>query len=216
MYYDYTVSRKRIMNLIEESKELLYIKGISLHSYFSFESVDLFSQLSKACDRNVNIKILVLDPTCEQAKLRSFREYLIKNPNAKYNDFSEKARKNERLYTDTIATIRFMMAELSEQIVLNKIGVHLFYSAPECFSLINDSSTLIEQYQYGKIPSKDHVGLILGGDVPLFEYSRNKQQDETRTKRDPYNLFKYSFEYVYDYCSISLNDFVKNNEEILL
>jgi len=216
MYYDYAISKQRIIKLIEDSKDFLFIKGISLHSYFSFESIDLFSSLMKACERGVRIRVLLLNPNCEQAKMRSFREYLIKYPSAKYEDFSEKARKYERLYTDTISTIRFMMTELRSSIETDKIGVNLFHSAPECFSLINDDSTLVEQYQYGKIPSKDHVGLILGGDIPLFEYSRSQDNTDASTRKDPYNLFKYSFEYVYDYCSISVEDFIKQNDDVLI
>jgi hypothetical protein len=211
MFYNYNESRYRIIQLIKNTKKTLWIKGISLHSYFTFSREDLFSALADAYERGVDVRVLLMDPNGEQAKLRSFREYLMSHPTSQLEHFDEKARKNERLFTDTTGSISFIRTQLRRRIKPNiDLNIRLYKSGPECFTLLTDDAVLVEQYHYGKIvdvANGSQPGLILGGDVPVTEYRRVPPGKIIDIKKDPYQLFKDSFDYVFNHCSIELNEY---------
>lgn len=210
MYYDYAESRARIITLIEQSKEILWIKGISLHSYFTFARDELFQAIADAYERGVDVRILLIDPNSEQARLRSFREYLMSHPTSQLEHFDQQARAGERLFTDTGGSINFINLQLRRRIKSNTdLNVRLYNSGPDCFTLLTDAAVLIEQYHYGKIETADESrpGLILGGDVPVIEYKRIPESQIADKKKNPYQLFKNSFEYVFKHCSMGLDEY---------
>jgi len=207
MFYNYAESRARIIKLIEKTQKRLWIKGISLHSYFTYANSDLIEAVIKAYERNVDVKILLINPNSEQAKFRSFREYLMGHPDSQMEHFDEKARHGERLYTDTATSINFIRLQLKNRILNKELGVKLYNSGPECFTLLTDEAVLVEQYHYGKITGSVQTGLILGGDIPVTEYLKKQADQIADKKKDPYQLFMDSFEYVYDHCSIGFNEF---------
>jgi hypothetical protein len=207
MYYDYNESRARIIKLIERTQHCLWIKGISLHSYFTYANADLIEALIRAYERNVDVKILLINPNSEQAKLRSFREYLMSHAASQLEHFDDRARHGERLFTDTATSINFIRMQLTNRIQNRDLGVKLYNSGPECFTLLTDEAVLVEQYHYGKIPAAGRTGLILGGDIPVTEYRRIPEEQIADRKKDPYRLFRDSFEYVYNHCSIGLDEY---------
>lgn len=211
MYYDYDESRARIIRLMEETNRILWIKGISLHSYFTFTRDELFRTVVDAYERGVDVRILLINPNCEQAKLRSFREYLMSHPNSRIELFDERARQSERLFTDTTGVINFIKLQLRRRIKPGtELNVRLYHSGPECFTLVTDHSVLVEQYHYGKIvDSADETqpGLILGGDIPVLEYAKVPEDQLVDRKKNPYQLFKDSFDYVFNHCSIDLEEY---------
>ncbi len=203
IFYDQDISRNRIIHLIKNTNKILWIKGISLKSYFRSNS-PLCMAIYDACKRNVeDIKILMIDPDSEQGEIRSFREYLINNPTGRSEDFVDDARKRQRLYKDTMDSIEFIEENLVEfsQNKKSNFQVRLFKSAPEAFILITDESVLVEQYHYGKI-DKDIEGMkkILGGDFPIFEYHKTTNGEEEETFA-PYKILKDHFEFVFNRCS---------------
>ena len=207
IYYDFSESRARIIKLIEQTKESLWIKGISLHSYFTYANADLIEAVIRAYERNVDIKILLINPNSEQAKLRSFREYLMSHPTSQLDHFDDRARRGERLFTDTTSSINFIKMQLRSRIQNRDLGVRLYSSGPECFTLLTDEAALVEQYHYGKVQAAAQTGLILGGDMPITEYKKIPSETIADRKKDPYLLFKNSFKYVYDHCSIGLDEY---------
>jgi len=208
IFYDFNLSRKRIIHLISDPENTtLWIKGISLRSFFQYG--DLYDVIAKASKReNLDIKILLIDPDCEQAKIRSFREFLMTNPSAKPEEFREEARKAQRLYKDTtesITLIRAFLKELSLDNQTLRFKVKLFSSAPEAFMLITDKSALVEQYHYGKIrpvSTEEFSSKILGGDIPVLEYEKLPSSKSSSTIKDPYRIFRDHFQFVFDYFAI--------------
>ena len=211
MFYNFEESRSRIVKLIENTKNILWIKGISLQSYFTHAREDLFSVVANAYERGVDVRILLINPDSEQAIQRSFREYLLSHPTSQLDRFDERARSNERLFRDTIGSIRFIKLELRGRLVPGTdLNVRLYNSSPECFTLLTDESVLVEQYHYGKIVDRtdeNRPGLILGGDVPVTEYGKITARRDFERRRDPYQLFKDSFNYVFKHCSIDLDEY---------
>ena len=197
-------SRQRILHLISKTKKILWIKGISLKSFFKYG--DLFDSISNAClIETLDIRILLIDPNSEQARLRSFREFLMIRSDSKLDEFSDDERKKQRLYKDTmdsIANISDHLKELNSSCTNHNFKARIFFSAAEAFTLITDDGALVEQYHYGKIrptQSQDSKGKILGGDFPVVEYKRNDND-----VFDPYRILKDHFNYIFNNCSSEL------------
>jgi len=209
IYYDSAKSQKRILRLIEQTQKSLYIKGVSLHSFFRHG--DLFNAIINACKRGVSVKVLLVDPNCEQARYRSFREYRILHKKATLTEFTETVQKSARLYSDTVQSIDFIQKQ-TKLLDLTTLDARLYFSAAEAFCLITDTSVIVEQYHYGTISPNPYESL-LGGDVPVIEYKNFTPEDEdigfltARDKvKDPYLLFKDHFDFVFEHCSKGLDD----------
>ena len=213
MYYDTAKSRNRILRLIEDpDNKTLWIKGISLRSFFQVGS-DLYIALLRACTFDgLDIRILLIDPESEQAQLRSFREYRIRHPEATFSDFSESEQHRQRLYLDTSASveqIKYLKQRLKQKKSGQKFQARLFHSAPEAFMLLTDKVAIVEQYHYGKIAQQEsEIDLdqkTLEGDVPLIEYG-NRLTDGTQLSENPYRIFLDHFQYVFDHCSQEIRE----------
>lgn len=207
MYYDPFLWKKRVFHLMESANERLYLKGITLHSFFS--DGELFDSFSKVAGRpGLKVRVMLIDPECEQAKMRSFREYLLKHPNANWHDFcNKKIYKRETLYVHTKESMENMLNLLEELSASQKscdIGVKKFISAPEGFMLLTDQSVLVEQYHYGKIrvPKQNDDTIqskILWGEVPALEYSKPNLQTTSEVPfRNLHLLFEDHFLFVYN------------------
>ena len=213
IYYDPGKSQKRILRLIEQTQKILYIKGVSLHSFFRHGP--LFREIINACKRGVSVKVLLVDPNCEEARYRSFREYRILHKQATLAEFTESVQKNERLYSDTVASIQFIKKQRTLH-DLNNLDARLYFSAAEAFCLLTDASVIVEQYHYGTI-SPDPYESSLGGDVPVIEYKNFTPEDEDiyllagRDKvKDPYLLFRDHFNFVFEHCSKGMDDITES------
>lgn len=216
MYSEKDLCKEKMLYLMNTTKDILYIKGISLRSFF--RTGKLFDTFCKiATKEGLEVKILLIDPECEQAKFRSFREYLLKNPDTEFRNFQEEEtlRKSQDLYKDvevSIGNIKDYLKELSREGKKHNIAVRVYSSAPECFMLLTDDSVLVEQYHYGKIspPEKETEKIksrLLGGDVPAIEYKKpDSEMLKTHSLRNPYEIFKNHFEYVFKYCSKSVEE----------
>lgn len=215
MHMKTDMQKKRMKYLITTTKKTLYIKGITLKAFFrTNDNEGLFDALRKAALRDgLKVRILLINPDEEQAKLRSFKEYLLSKPSARLNEFIEKSEhERQDLFRDTKLSINYIddaINEMSKNSSSPDIKLKLYKSAPDCFMLLTDESVLVEQYHYGKIspPMKDQDKIenkLLKGDVPVFEYA--KPSDEILKEnvlRNPYNIFKDNFEYVFEHCSIN-------------
>ena len=205
IYYEKNLSqqksKERILYLIKNTQKRLWIKGISLKSFFKYG--DLFDAISNACSiAGLDIKVLLIDPDCDQAKIRSFREYLMNDETRNLSYFNDEERRKQPLYKDTmdsITNIRDHIKELNNYCNKHNFSARIYHSSPEAFILITDESALIEQYHYGKIrptTSQSSKGKILGGDFPVIEYKRNDKDSF-----DPYKILNNHFEFVFTHCS---------------
>lgn len=207
IYYDPKRSEQRILHLIDKTTEVLYIKGVSLHSFFRHGK--LFKAFLNACKRGVTVKVQLIDPESEQAKYRSFREFRIMNKDAQLKDFTPETRVRERLYVDTQASIQFIQNHVT-RLNLSNIHVRAYRSAPEGFLLMTDDAALIEQYHYGTISASEEEA-TLGGDFPVIEYKNFTAEDESALllsdrdkEKDPYRLLKDHFNFVFDHCAADI------------
>ncbi|MDY0357735.1 MAG: hypothetical protein RBR19_17765 [Sedimentisphaerales bacterium] len=210
IYYDSDLSRQRILHLIRQpDNKRLWIKGISLRSFFRWG--DLFDALTTVARRpDIDLRILLINPDSEQANMRSFREFAMTGSPMTFDGFDDDARRDQRLYKDTVESInqvRGFLQECRQREEKVEMRVKLFRSATEAFLLITDDSVLVEQYHYGKIgPGLDGETSrkILGGDVPLIEYSRREKSGDNILK-DPYRIFSDHFEFVFDHYAASID-----------
>ena len=200
--YDADINKKRLIELINKTKNVLWIKGITLKSIFQYdgEIVEAISNLYNNKDVNVDIKVLILDPLCDQAKYRSFREYLLIKPGGKIKDFTDEIRKQQRLYKDVNVSVESIESHFQgKEGGGSKFQVKEFQSAPEAFILITDDVAVVEQYHYGKIRPSNRK--ILAGDIPMIEY---KRKDDNIDVRNPYAIFRDHFEFVFKNCAEDL------------
>jgi hypothetical protein len=203
IFYDQALTRNRILHLISASKYRLWIKGISLRSFFQYG--DLFDALVKAVIRGVEVRVLLIDPDREQAKMRSFRELRMARGDADWDSFTEEELRQQRLYRETTESIAHISRFIGELRQLPPNPAHgsfearLFASSPEAFVMLTDSAALVEQYHYGKIkPAEgDSMGGILGGDVPVLEYGR--QTPGKNPLKAPYRIFEDHFRFVFEF-----------------
>lgn len=218
IFVDPDDARKRILYLLEHTRSTLCIKGISLHSFFDADG-QLYWRLKKLVERGVRVKLLLLDPECEQAKYRAFREWLIEQGETAlpYEEWSKDSRylKDSNLWKDTRMSIRGIRS-LSNAGAQAQIEAHLYGCSPSCFVLIaDDRAALLEQYHYGKLQeSAEETGrssVILGKDMALYEFERpithgreddvKLDSDDSGVTRDTFALLQDDFDFVFTKCS---------------
>jgi hypothetical protein len=218
VYHNASRAKDRMVHLLEHAQHYVVIQGISLHSFFT--PGRLLSALGNAMRERgdqLHVTILLLNPDCEQAKIRSYRERTRVWEKASIAEFVEQGgHQKSDLYRHTeksLDAIREFVHvhrndETSKPIDLR---VGLYSSAPSCFALLADHRVMIEQYHYGKIVP-DATRLILGKDMPLFEYIDWTHPDLTEFElgglalyahdplRMPYVLIRDHLDYVASLC----------------
>ncbi len=195
---------KRMKFLIKNTKEILWVKGVSLYHTLGERGLIHATFLGKYKEIG-NIRMLVLDPCCAQAQMRAFREHLIRYPESEqgYEGFRDKEGWTEGpLFTDTNASIK-NGGELSRALNEERgapanepFSVRTFTSAPDAFIMITDDSVLFEPLHYGsKRPIYNTPkGPILSGDMPMIEFSKGDGSGV-------YDMLKESFQFVFDHFS---------------
>ncbi len=207
-YYDPKVSRDRLVHLIKNPENgRIWIKGISLRSFFE-EGADLYEALRKAClERDVDVRILVIDPESEQARYRSYREYKIRHPgDTGIESYPLEAQASQRLSVDTRQSLEVagrLVEELGRIGARSSLSIRKFKSAPEAFLLLTDQSVLVEQYHYGRAQLEDDGRVTLEGEVPVLEYAARREGTDLDSpyEKHPYRIFKDHFKFVFEHCS---------------
>lgn len=214
VFHESGEGKERILWLLENAKRRIYIQGISLLSFF--DSGEFFARIHKHIAKGqVEIKVLLIDPDNEQAKYRSFREYLFEDPNMSFEEYllEPKLHSKMQLKSDTQKTIRHIRSAYGSKPMQN-FEVKAYNSAPNCFMLIVDDSLLIEQYHYGKKVPADYVSkfpIILGKDSPLIEYINDENVEsaarlyKSNALRNPFNLMLDHFDFVFGKCAKPLD-----------
>jgi hypothetical protein len=216
VYTDPLTARERMLYLLEHAEKNVDIQGISLHSFLR-ERDRLLGALEDLVRRGgVDIRILFIDPSSEQAKFRSFREALFANPKLTWSEYGGRVRMHETssLYRDTDMAIR-NLRQMVTDVAANdpepqwtlSLEARTYSTAPHCFLLRVDGSMLVEQYHYGKVaPQGKHA--TLGKDMPVIEFL-DKSPDEDIYKnlpparweelrlRRPFRLLKDHFEFAW-------------------
>jgi len=198
----------RMEYLLRTAEQRVCIQGNSLHSFFNRSDPKLYRVISKLLmDDIVDIDLLFLNPDCEQAQFRAFREYSFDNPEVTRSEYfasSNEAHARSALYIDTITAkkvLQTMVREISAAKPTGwkpKLKAAFYDSAPYCFLLRVDNTVLIEQYHYGKLPDELHGARItLGKDFPLIEYHKVPSEIFEQTKKTPFALLESHFEFAF-------------------
>jgi hypothetical protein len=198
----------RMHYLLTSAKKKVCIQGNSLHSFFNRSDQRLYGALSTLLSQGeVEIYLLFLNPDCEQAKFRAFREYALDNRVAVRADYFKSDRgihNKSALYLDTttaVSILETLVREIAENKPVDwkpKIKAAFYDSAPYCFLMRVDGAVLIEQYHYGKL-SRTAPGArtILGKDFPLIEYRDDASDIFEQTRKTPFALLESHFDFVF-------------------
>jgi len=199
---------KRMLFLLHHSQKQVDIQGVSLLSFC--KTGDLFQALTGLIEKDqVKIRMLFIDPECEQAMLRSYREVRFSQQQESWEDYrdSKNLHRDSDLFRDTTRSIQ-KLTEMVQGVVRRSgqdwklnIEVGVYNSAPHCFILRVDESVLVEQYHYGKIIPSQSLGgrAILGKDMPIIEYG-NQPSDlyQEIPLRHPFSLLENHFEFAWE------------------
>jgi hypothetical protein len=204
VFTDANEALSRIECLLVDAKHRVSIQGISLHSFFMRSNPRLYKVISKLIlDDQVDLELLYLDPTCEQAMMRGYREWSFDNVETPRETYSTPGvHERSALFSDTNAATATLEAMVRGIAALKPAGwkprlkAGLYKSAPHCFLLRVDDAVLIEQYHYGKLPDDFHgARVILGKDLPLVEYRKEPASVFEHTKKLPFSLLESHFDF---------------------
>lgn len=206
---------KRMKHLIAETREILWIKHVSMYQVLNESHGLLYKDFKDICSEIKEIKLLILDPTCDQAKMRSYREHLIKKPREtkSYQEYiKDNLWKKGPLYKDTLGSVenaKDLIKELSDmkqenqkegdenkKKITNEIFiVKKYFAAPDSAILLTDSAVLFEPLHYGSqraiFQTKKGKVKILSGDMPMLEVQKAENEGL-------YELIKDNIRFVFD------------------
>jgi hypothetical protein len=216
VFSDKDQARRRMLCRLRQAQSRVDLQGNSLQSFFSVG--ELLNELRTLIEGgSVRIRVLFLDPECEAAKRRSFRELALAQPGGKppmtYDEYVKhpELHRESELYQQTRASLK----RIREQLAPGASGfeVRISRSAPSCFMLRIDDRVFAEQYHLGKVVPRDAretgVVTLLGKDMPLVEFKRKPESlfDTRRFDDDepelgtPFGLLENHFDFVFGYLS---------------
>lgn len=185
------------------------IQGISLHSFFSPDGRSLRAELYQLINADeATIQILFLDPNCEQAKLRGYREHTFQYPKDSYTDYcanvAQMHAESTLLHhtTQAIANLKLMILAIASSKPAGwkvKVEAGTYDSAPYCFLLRVDDRMLVEQYHYGTLlraPSRAQI--VLGKEFPLVEYLQTPTDLYSPLNKLPFPLLESHFQFAFE------------------
>jgi len=220
IFIDRRRASERMIEEIFQSRRV-WIQGITLKAFF--DGSELANVLMNKIRENrdgTDIRILLLDPQCKQAKVRAYREFLLNRQLSDlvtFDQFEQKFYQKSKLSRDLTVT-----KECIEEIenTYNKRGLLKTYdAAPNMFVLIGNNSAFVEQYTYGKLAESkysvqpQHVReVILGSDMPLIEYGhiidpiyeralkniQERGQVDEQLRPQPYPLLEAHFDWAWE------------------
>ena len=199
----------RMKELIISTKEILWVKQVSLRQLASKKEGKLYTTLFENVEHGyLNIKqirLILIDKESEQAQMRAFREYLIKHEvESKDADYSKyvsnpQEHHNSDLYIHTKESERILKDRMKDYLDANanknplwKFETKKYKSPPDAAILITDDAVLYEPLHSGDLRDLGHDLPILSGKMPVFEFSR------IPGKNSIYDLIKNNFEIVFN------------------
>jgi hypothetical protein len=190
IYTDLRGTQDRITWLLDHARDRVWMQGISLVHHVGTELIDY---VAKVVHKNgVDTRFLILDPDCEEAYRKSYRDYLLDHASNGSRLLSFEQYKSDRSLHEKSAVYRNIM--YTTQIFSGIISgaspgsarLHHYTCAPTSYVLIADDYAMVEQFHYGKSPSAiDSAGtrLQLAREMPLVEL-RRPQSKLYRTQRN--------------------------------
>ena len=201
---DHASQLDRMRFHILNSNREIWLQGISLKSWLNNEKIvdELIEAARKIWTRRIEdfqrdnkdnkdagtirlelykkhgapVKILVINPNCQEAQYRAYREYCLKQQSKtthhekkelSFEDFqNSEALAHTYLISDTSKSIQFLKGQIPQG-EHDLIEIRHYDHCPYCFIFSADDYLCVEQYHYGYGRSAKS---ILGGVMPLIEY----------------------------------------------
>lgn len=158
-----------LLHEIKRSNSIIDICGVALPSIAS--NNELMKAIFKHSEKH-DVRFLLLDPTCEEAKRRENIE--------------------KPLGTRTIADIKGTIDTLKQEMAKNRqIRVHLYNLPPMIGLYISEHYAFMEPYHFGR---PEGINGCIGGHVPLFKIKNNTEKEAKNT----YAFFKSHFQYLWN------------------
>jgi hypothetical protein len=195
----------RMAWLIEHAERRVWIQGVSLAPMFRPRLERAMHDLFAKSD--VDTRLLILDPECEEAYYKSFRDHLVGDRSAASGLTFEGYRSDQSLHASSAlcSNIRYsaeQVRSLASDTAAANLRVRYYSCAPNSFVLIADDVALVEQYHYGKAPHARRNVLQLTQEMPLFEYQHPRTRlFERRQDVDPFEVVEDSFTHVFNFYS---------------
>ncbi len=221
MYYGSKEIITNRMDVLIKSTNRLWIKGITLNSFFKeenqnsiYHSIKKFIGPENKNRQNVDFKILILNRISKQALYRSYKEYKsYESRNKKFDNFKDfkdyflnQEVKNMadvpsfKLIYDSAKSEGVIKTLVEQNSAEVNIEAKRYNSATDCFIFMTDESVIVEQYTYGI--SEKHAPK-LGAEIPLIEYKKGSAI---------YDLYEDHFNHIFNNDEYS-SSFIEKNEE---
>jgi ribosomal protein L20A (L18A) len=205
IYTDIKDAQERIAWLISSAKERVWLQGVSLVHHVGTPLIDTLSDLVRK--ETVDTRFLILDPDCEEAYRKSYRDYLLdteqQGATPSFDDYH--ANKNLHEGSAVYKNIRYATQILAGIIGTKPpetVSLRHYTCAPTSYILIADNRALVEQFHYGKSPSvtgSARTRLNLAREMPLVELERPLLNlYEVRRDFDPLAVITDHFSSVFD------------------
>jgi len=180
---------------IQGAQEFVYVMGVSCKEFF-FEETECHTALYDAfVNRELDIKVLILDWQCDEAFERSKRE---ESPVFEIKGVDDSAYRQSSMFFDTMKSRNAIIGEYLPQTTprdgrpsaRSRIACKL-YKDISLFLVITDKVAFMEPYHFGERRENVQGLRKMAELVPLIEF-------EKTAKVGPHDQFKGHFEYVFN------------------
>ena len=206
IYTDLDGAQERIKWLIGNARERVWIQGVSLSHHLSPPLEEAMLRLPRFS--SVDTRLLTLDPNCEQARLKSYRDYLLDEDwsarGIEYDKYLLDGSLHEQsaIYAQLQYSTRRLLG-MSPKAGMGHFQLRHYACAPTSYVLIADDHALVEQFHYGKpmaAASSIQAHLQLAREMPLVEYETPASVlFGSKPGLDPFAVIVDHFSHVFDH-----------------
>jgi hypothetical protein len=166
LYKQAPLADARVAAMIRSAQRRVWIQGISLKATFNRDLDDAMDDLVARTD--VDVRLLVLDPDCEQAYFKTYSLFHGRFASfAEYRAQGAELHRQTELYHDIEESLRRIRRIIADG--TGHFALRTYRSAPQAFVLIADDRAMVEQYHYAPTrPGRDLRDLRLT-QLPLIE-----------------------------------------------
>jgi hypothetical protein len=214
-------AQARIMWLIANARRRVWIQGVSLSHHLSQPLEGEMLKLIHA--HSIDTRVLILDPDCDQAVRKSYRDYLLDQVGSGVIDYATYAQDiglhNGSQFYGRLRHSAQRFASMSATAAAGNFRVRQYACAPTSYILIADDHALIEQFHYGKPVDAEgsiKAQLQLAREMPLIEYGRpGSDLFAPEPWLNPLAVIEDHFSQVFDHFGFSLPASLDYTSELL-
>jgi hypothetical protein len=180
VYLGQEAVRRRILEVIgDESVRRLLIQGTSLRSFFS--DPEIGAAITRTLEHSVSIRVLLLDPDSEQARVRWRHENQL-DLSVAGEAATQVAHRNTRLYRDVHQTLHLLRSLGSRYD--GGLDLRLYSASPEAFILLTEKLVIVQQHLLGSAEfSMASLPTLEISNPDLYQLYREQVESLWRTSR---------------------------------